>query len=145
MTTAAIMMVQVMLLGAEPDGVKAVSLLGAPVEAPVAAQSNAVLYFWIGMACIGGVITLATIAIRWWFAQAPADRAFWLLSRRFGLGRAGRRLVHRLAEAHGRAHPVALLLSQKAFVQATAAARQRGVALEAGHVDRVRGRIFSEG
>ena len=50
--------------------------------------------------------------------QSPAERAFERLSRKMGLARRHRTLVRALADTHGQAQPVALLVSHHAFTVA---------------------------
>jgi len=107
---------------------------------------NAGMLFGAILTLIGVAVVLLTLLVRWWFARSAEERAFWWLARRAGLRRSARSVVRSLADAHGRAHPVALLLSERVFVQAVAAAKQRGLMIDrvdSMAIEAVRVRVFS--
>ena len=77
-------------------------------------------------AAAAGALLLVLVALMVWRRMKPKDpgeAAFDAIARALRLSRAERLLVRELAAAHGRAAPVALLLSEHALREAMAAAR----------------------
>lgn len=77
------------------------------------------LPWFVGLAVLLFLLGLALLALRRWLArQAPEEQAFLLLALLRGLGPRSIARLRRLAAAHGRAAPVALLLSGDALAAA---------------------------
>jgi hypothetical protein len=91
-------------------------------------EAVTVVPIWLILLAIisAGIVIASVLCLLWLIRtrrQTPAERAFERLSRKMGLARRHRALVRALADAHGRASPVALLVSHHAF---TVAANRNG-------------------
>lgn len=89
----------------------------------------------VAVAVIVGAAVLATVVAWWARSQArrpiadPADRALVALAHDRGLSRADVALLRKLAAAHGRAKPVALLLSPTALASARGAIPEKSLTI----------------
>jgi hypothetical protein len=89
------------------------------------------LDWWVAAVC--GAIAVATLAaavayaVRARQAKDAREEAFRRTARSLGVSRRVSRLVHRIAQSHGAASPVALLVSEHAMRTAIAAFERNGL------------------
>lgn len=117
----------------------------SPDAAPVPAAGGSVWLPWL-LAAAAVLLVLVAAAV-WRFGgsldKARAERlAFAWLARRVGVRRDARRLIESLAAAHGAASPVALLLSEAAFLEAWRRAERSAAPPPASQVLALEQRLF---
>jgi hypothetical protein len=98
---------------------------GVDLVLPDALPPRAAGFPWAPATAVVAAVGLIGVALWLWKvtpAPDPGEVAFRRVARAMGLSRAQRRLARALAEAHGSASPVAILLSAEARRRAASAA-----------------------